>query len=294
MARRFRFRSLFRRFVIGLLLVAVLGCVAAWYVGSSLVAPHHHEIADPPVALNITEFTISSQSGAMLAGWASSTPDPRGVVLLLHGIWGSRQSMLDRIEMLDAAGFATVAIDFQSHGESEGEMITIGYLERHDVVAAIQYAREEYPQLPLGVIGVSLGGAAALMAQPMEMEALVIESVFPTVSDAINNRVRARLGDWYPLPAWLLLAQFKPRVGVSPDRLRPIDHLQDVGCPILISSGSEDPHTTEAETRLMYESAKEPKTLWIVDGAAHVDLLTANPAGYRQEVIGFLETHLTK
>lgn len=294
MVRRFRFRPLFRRIVIGLLVLTLLGFAVAWYVGGSLVAAHQHEIADPPLSLNITEFTIASQSGATLVGWASSTPDPRGVVLLLHGIYGSRQSMLTRIEMLDAAGFATVAIDFQSHGESEGEMITIGYLERHDVAAAVDYAREEYPDLPLGVIGVSLGGAAALMAQPMELDALVIESVYPTVRDAINNRVRARLGDWYPLPAWLLLAQFKPRIGVSPDQLRPVDHLPSVSCPILIASGSDDLHTTEAETRSMYELAKEPKSLWIVDGAAHVDLLTANPAVYRQEVIGFLETHLAK
>src|SRR5256885_8812287 len=34
---------------------------------------------------------------------------------------------------------------------------------------------------------------------------------------------------------------------------------------------SSDLHTTPAETRELFDAAREPKALWMVEGAAHVD-----------------------
>ena len=39
-------------------------------------------------------------------------------------------------------------------------------------------------------------------------------------------------------------------------------------------------------------AASEPKELWLVPGAAHIDLLGYDPAGYRLHVLLFLEQHL--
>ncbi|MEZ6062989.1 MAG: alpha/beta hydrolase [Planctomycetaceae bacterium] len=222
------------------------------------------------------------------------TDDAKGVVVLVHGIRGSRRAMVRRAELLRANGYCSVLIDLQGHGESSGDQITVGHLERHDVRAAVEYARREHPGQPIGVIGVSLGGASALLASPLGIDAIVLESVYSDIDRAINNRVAASLGPLAWLPAQLLLIQLKPRLGVSPSELRPIDHLAGVGCPVFLISGSDDYHTTAAETAEMFERAQEPKELWMVAGAAHVDLLAASPEVYSKRVIRFLDKHMSR
>ncbi|QDV25848.1 Alpha/beta hydrolase family protein [Aureliella helgolandensis] len=270
----------------------VVGLIASWFVAGALIAPNPRAIGEPPLELNATAFSVNSQSGSVISGWHTQPDFSNGVIVLLHGIRGSRLSMLDRARMLHDAGYATVMIDLQAHGESPGGAITAGYLERHDVRAAVEFARREHPDEPIGVIGVSLGGAAALLASPLEIDALVLESVYPNIHDAIHNRVAAKLGPLSSIPTWLLLIQLKPRLGISPNELRPIDHMPDIECPVCVASGTDDQHTTESETQAMFSAASEPKHLWMVDGAAHVDLLRDNPIQYRQHIVRFLDHHL--
>ncbi|WP_372896252.1 alpha/beta hydrolase [Stieleria sp.] len=287
-----RRRRMIRRAMIAASCLVVTGLVASWFVAGALVAPSPRVIGDPPRELNATAFVVKSDSGSLVSGWQTRPNDGNGVIVLLHGIHGSRLSMLDRARMLHDAGYATVMIDFQAHGESPGDTITVGYLEQHDVRAAVEFARREHPNEPIGVIGVSLGGAAALLASPLKIDALVLESVYPNIHDAIHNRVAARLGPLSTIPATILLLQLQPRLGFSPQQLRPIDHLPDVGCPVCVASGSDDLHTTASETQAMFSVAAEPKRLWLVDGAEHVDLFGEDPMEYRERIVGFFDEYL--
>lgn len=287
-----RRRRIIRRVVFAASCLVVAGLIASWFVAGALVAPSRSVVGDPPRELNATAFTLKSESGSTISGWHSQPRFGSGVVVLLHGIRGSRLSMLARARMLHELGYATVMIDLQAHGESTGEVITVGYLERHDVRAAVEFARKEHPDEPIGVIGVSLGGAAALLASPLSIDALVLESVYPNIHDAIHNRVSAILGPFSTIPASLLLIQLKLRLGISPTDLRPIDHMPNVGCPVLVASGTEDHHTVESETQAMFSAAQAPKDIWLVDGAAHVDLLRVDPIQYQQRIGDFLYRHL--
>jgi len=85
-----------------------------------------------------------------------------------------------------------------------------------------------------------------------------------------------------------------PSLGVTPDELRPIDHIADVGVPVLIVSGTRDTRTTARETVAMFERAHEPKFLWLVDGAGHVDLEGYAPDAYRAHVLAFLAGELQR
>lgn len=165
-------------------------------------------------------------------------------------------------------------------------------MESFDVKAVIEYVKRRYTNLPVGVIGVSMGGAASLLASPLGVDALVIESVYPDIESAVHNRVRNRLGWLSWLPSKLLLIQLEPRLGVDLNDLRPIDKLKDVDSPILIISGINDRHTTKDETMAMYERARPPKTIWLVDNVQHQDIHSAYPNEYEDRVERFLDTHL--
>ena len=103
--------------------------------------------------------------------------------------------MLSRARLLREAGFAVLVPDLQAHGESGGERITFGFLEARDVEACVSYLGARFPDLPMGAVGVSMGGAAvALGGSRLPLQAAVLEGVYPTITEAVDNRIRRRVG----------------------------------------------------------------------------------------------------
>lgn len=90
----------------------------------------------------------------------------------------------------------------------------------------------------------------------------------------------------------LLLVQLPLRLRVWPNQLRPIEALPNLTMPILIASGTQDAHTTFAETQRIFDAANQPKLLWKVEGAGHVDLQHHDPAAYENIVLPFLRQYL--
>ena len=281
-----------RRILYSLLLVVVGGVCISWLVGSYLVAPAPQRIGEPPKDLPFTPVKLQDNSGAVTSGWHIRTQPSKGVVLLLHGIRGNRLSMLPRAQFLVTAGYSVVMIDLQAHGESSGDLITLGYREKDNVIETIRYIKSSHPGEPIAIIGVSLGGAAAVLASPLNIDAIILESVFPDIETAITNRVAAILGPFSPLPSTLLICQIHPRIGIPTSQLSPIDLLPDVGCPVFILSGANDLHTLPEEAQKMYSIAADPKKLWIVDRAAHVDLHGVANDEYQKRILLFLDQHM--
>jgi fermentation-respiration switch protein FrsA (DUF1100 family) len=153
--------------------------------------------------------------------------------------------------------------------------------------------RARLPNERVGAIGSSLGGAAALLAPaPLDVDALVLESVYSDIGSAIENRIIAVLGPVGTLVAPSTAALFKlllpPFLGVRAADLRPIDRIAQVRAPVLVAGGMLDDRTSIVETRRMFARANEPKRLWVVPRARHVDLEGFGPADYRSHVLVFM------
>jgi uncharacterized protein len=268
--------------------VAAAGVYGAGWALSRPVPAH---IGPAPKSLGAEAVAFSSESGSTIHGWLSRAPAQRGSVLLLPGVRANRLSMLRRAEFLRRSSYSTLLIDFQATGESVGEAIAFGWRERFDVLAGVRYLRAQMPGQPVGVVGISLGGAATLLAAPpLEVDAAVLEAVYPSIDRAIVNRLRMRLGPFASAVAPLLLVQFRPRLHVAASDLRPVDHVSRLGCPILIVGGTIDQHTTLADTQLLFGAAREPKELWLIPDAAHVDFLEFAGDAYRDRVLAFFAT----
>ena len=278
---------------IAMLCGAALLIAAVFAVGLFLSAPARANIGAPPADLNAEQVTIASSSGATLRGWFIAGQPGAGAVVLMHGVQSNRLSMLPRARLLNTAGFAVLLFDFQAHGQSTGNRITFGHREALDARAAVTFVRQRLPAERIGAIGSSLGGAAALLGPgALPVDALVLESVYPEIGTAIANRIDMTLpvaGRLVARPlAWLFELLLPPIIGVSPADLRPIDRIAEVTAPLLLAAGTRDDRTTIAETTAMFERARQPKWLWAVDGARHVDLEAYAPGEYRHRVLPFL------
>lgn len=277
--------------ILGLLLFLL---AAVWLAGSVLTAPAYRSVGDPPAELAAREVQFQSQSGATIHGWFVPGNKGAGAVILMHGVRSNRLSMLDRARFLHHAGFSVLLFDFQAHGESVGDNITFGYLESRDAQAAVDFLRVNAQGEKIGVIGESMGGAATLLASPaLDVNAMVLEMVYPTINQAVNNRLSTRLGSLSVILTPLLTWQLKPRLAVSSDALKPIDKVGGIRVPKLFIVGAEDKHTTLSESQQMFSAAAEPKELWVVEGAKHTDLHAQKKQEYEQRVLSFFKDRLS-
>jgi fermentation-respiration switch protein FrsA (DUF1100 family) len=293
--------GLLTKIAVVLAIVAVAGLFGGGLVvGHLLSMSARTAIGEPPVDLKGEAVSFQSGSGATIRGWFIAGRSGVGAVVLMHGVRGHRVGMVPRARVLREAGYSVLLFDFQAHGESTGSRITFGHLEGRDAAAAVDFVRKRMPAEKVGVIGVSLGGASALLAPaPLAVDALVLEGVYPDIDAATANRISATLGaPLGPLVSWPLARVLawvtSPMLGITPSDLRPIDRMADIRAPLLMLIGEIDTYTTVEETRAMFARAGEPKALWIVAGLGHTDLHIHAPDQYRERVLGFLSGRLRR
>ena len=291
-----------RTFTISILFVIIAGITvigAAINVGDRLSRPAHRSVGIAPADLPAESIILyratneATESAESVSGWLAYGTPGMGVVLLLHGVRSDRRQMLGRARFLFQAGYSVMLIDLPAHGESSGDRITVGYREAEGVKAALHHLATTFPDEKIAVIGVSLGAAAFMLSKVASFpDAVVLESMYPTIEEAITRRLQQRIGPLgsllTPLFSWQLLL----RLGIPVEQLRPIAELPTLHSPVLIMSGREDRHTSLSDTQRLFEAANQPKELWIVTSAAHVDLHAFNPEEYEARVSTFLHKYL--
>jgi fermentation-respiration switch protein FrsA (DUF1100 family) len=270
------------------------GTGAALALGDAMTRPAPRAAGEPPAGLDADPVRIATPSGGEVGGWFSPGQPGRGAVLLLHGVHGNRRAMTSRALYLHRLGLATLAIDLPGHGESPAPRITFGANESHGAAAALAWLAQRCPGERVGAIGASMGAASLVLARPDPAPAaVVLESMYPTIEEAVADRLAAHVGAPAALLAPALLWQMPWRLGVTTAQLHPIAALLALRSPLLIAAGDVDRHTTLAETERLFAAARSAdKSLWIVQGAAHVDLYAFAPAEYERRVGGFLQERL--
>ncbi len=274
-------------------------CAAAVWLAESLTRPAVRAVGPPPPDLPAETVRIDREDGGFVSGWLVRGKPEAGAVLLLHPVRSDRRSMLGRARFLRLAGHTVLLIDMQAHGESPGVRIGFGSREARDVEAALSWLADRVPGVKVGVVGVSLGGAAAAMARPrVQPTAMVLESVYPDMGAAVGNRLRLHLADrpggkaLAALLEPLLLVQARLWTGASADRLQPAAALAGVQVPLLLISGQRDRHTTAADTVRLHRGAGPRAELWLLPQAAHEDLHAHAREAYEMRVGGFLASHV--
>ena len=157
------------------LLVAAYVWRATWLPGAIARAPNAGRTvaqlgSDPPPAPLAADVTARelrvevSPPTASLAVWIldQRAAQPRGTVLLLHGIRDTKRSLLGVAERLAENGFRAVLVDLRGHGHSTGDWLSYGPREGADLQQVLDaLAQRGELALPVGAYGTSYGGAAA-------------------------------------------------------------------------------------------------------------------------------------
>ena len=279
--------------VLSVVLAGIIFVGLVDWVGIQLTKPAPSRIGAPPSFLLAQTVHFPSAAGRTLMGWYAPGKPDCGTIVLMHALRGNRLSMVKRAQFLTEAGYAVLLFDFQGHGESEGEVLTFGFLEQEDARAAIRFVSRHHPKSRIGIVGVSLGGVAAVLNGPdLGADALVLEAVYSTFTQATINRIQLRVGLMAKPLAAVLLSQLTRELDIVPEKLKPIDHMTSLGVPVFIIGGTEDKRTRIEETRALFASARPPKKLWELEGAKHEDFHRFAREQYERRVLTFFDTHV--
>jgi len=232
------------------------------------------------------DIRLITSDGIELAAWY--TPSKNGALILVAHGHGDKRSV-DQYVMYAQNEYGVLAWDFRAHGESGGEMSTLGYYEALDVEAALEFVLQQEGVEHIGAWGGSMGGAAVLEASSrrVEIDAVVVDSAFPTLEDEVRLAVTKSAF----LPFIRFFAEMEAEFDM--DLLRPVDRIGDLSPrPIMIIQGEADRMIPADSAQRLFEAAGDPKYLWTEAGVNHVGMQSILPEKYEEKVIGFFNEYL--
>ncbi len=156
-------------------------------------------------------LSLQSKLGLTLYARHVDATDARGVAVVVHGLAEHSGRYEHVMQALADAKFSSIAPDLRGHGRSEGRRVYINRFDEYvaDVDAAVRQARQLYPELPVVVIGHSMGGLVVLRYLQQASPGLIAAGVVS--SPALGNVVK--------VPAWKdglgkLMSKVWPTLGI--------------------------------------------------------------------------------
>ena len=245
-----------------------------------------------PPEIPFERVNFQNRAGLRLAGWTAIREQAKGAVILCHGAWTNHREMESRAEALWRRGFSVMTFDFRGCGESEGRYTSLGLREADDLVAAVDYLAAGGDPGPVGVVGNSMGGAAAILAAARDerIKAVVTDGAFAAAGrDFVGYAFRGVSGLSPTLfqDAVVVLSEWVS--GVRLDRIRPVASIGLISPrPVMLIHGTDDGLIRVGEAHALYAAAGEPKTLWIVPDCRHVQSFHLHPEEYVRRVAELL------
>ena len=276
------------KILIGFVAIFLLYC----FVSSQLIiAPARLKSSEPPSdsGLPYKDIILKTSDNIKIKGWFITHNNAKGTIIVCHG-WGSdKADCLDIAQFLWNNGYSVLLFDFRGHGESEGKYCSLGYYERRDLIAAIKYLRQQ-GETKIGAIGLSMGGTVALMveAEVPELVAVVADSPYLSFTDVVTSFAKQHWKSpkhpFIPIAVWTAGL----RLGFNP---REVDLSKFVGriSPklLFIIYGDKDREVPPFHAQKIFEYAKEPKEIWEISEAGHLEAHSIKRKEYERRVINF-------
>ncbi len=282
----------------GLAAASGVGYLATAYTISrwlTRATPAELEHAPAEAGASCESLSCTTADGLNLAGWVAAPPRPRGTVALFHGLRANRLQTLVRMSFLVRAGWRCVAFDHRAHGASDGKTTSFGWYEAHDVAAVADLIAERWPHEPAAALGISMGAAALCFAgeKTPAFQAFVLESVYHDLTSAFRQRVGCGYPSWFARFSRGVVWVTERRLGMSIDEATPAEFVLRLSPrPVLLLTGSDDPHATPEEVGRLFDRCADPREFHLIPGASHNDIDTAGGRHYQELVLGFLDRHL--
>jgi len=282
------------------IVLALLGLGLPAYMAWSGTRVERVPVEEDPKALGLDYEDVSFPSRGdeiILRGWYLPTSQSRRCIIIIHGIEKHRADptigILPLAKSLVEHGYNVLLFDLRGHGESGGNRLSMGYYERLDVLGAVDYLRSRgFQEQSIGLLGFSLGAAAAILAAAQEPDIPVVaDSSFADVTELMRRELpKHRLPGFFFYPMAFML---KLMYGIDLGAIRPLDAVGHLSRPILFIHGEADSTVPPDHSQRLFQASHNPNAqLWIVPGAEHVQAYHTHPEEYVARICAFFDQAL--
>jgi len=280
-----------------LLIIIVAGL--SLYIAASFISVDRFLCANRveikfPDTLNLAheDVQFKTSDNLTIKGWFFPANSNKSIILL-HGWKANRFEPLPRVKFLHDAGYNVLVYDARACGESEGDLISLGYYEAEDLIAAVKFLKEKGMKR-IAADGISQGGATIVFAaqKTNDLDCIIIESCYDELVNAVNNRFKSMLFIPGEIGSALMIPIAEKKLNAKISDIAPVNYIDKIEVPVYVISGAADTRTTETETKKIFDKANAPKQLWIVPNAKHEDLYRVGGTEYEKNILEFLSSNV--
>jgi fermentation-respiration switch protein FrsA (DUF1100 family) len=250
--------NLMRRILIGTAVVAAIAYVAVLVVLYIWQRDFQYDRSGQMIELSEaqlpdTELVVIPTSGdSTVTGWYQAPRPGMPSILYFRGNAQSFSREYERYEAFVTDGYGYLAFDYRGFPGSPGELNEANVLA--DALAAYDWLADK--GAPILLWGRSLGsGPSTYVASQREAKALLLETPFVSAVAVAADRYGF-------LPVGLLMH----------DQFRLDQWMPQVIEPVYVAHGTADRTIGVSHGERVYALARNPKGLWIEEGADHGDL----------------------
>lgn len=228
-------------------------------------------------------------------------PQPtRKTAVVLHGYHDSHSGMMQIAHIYARMGYNVLLPDHHAHGWSEGEMVQMGWKERHDVLRWMAIADSLFSDSTghseQVVHGISMGAALTMCVSgedtPDYVKCFVEDCGYTSVWDEFKNELKTQFG----LPPFPLLytanALNKLLYGWSFREASPLKQVAKCQKPMLFIHGDRDTYVQTDMVYPLYKAKSQPKQLWIAKGSKHAESYKDHRQEYTEVVKKFVSQYI--
>jgi len=231
-----------------------------------------HQLTPQHYGLSFDPVRFPTKKGLSLYGWWIPAEDEAvPALILMHG-WGRNvERCLPYIQHLHKTGYNLLAFDSRNHGSSDADGFSSMPKFSEDILAAVDFVTQEKGAEAVGVIGLSIGGAASIYATAHDdrIQCTVTIGAFAHPADFMLDEFKKRR---FPLLfTGPLFRYIEFKIGLPLEKIAPVNNISNIKTPILLIHGENDATIPLEHGRRLHQAAPANAKLWIVPGKGHSD-----------------------
>lgn len=244
----------------------------------------------------IDKISIETEDNLQLVAlhYPSSEHTSHRWAILLHDYGGSKEDMRPITKIFHEHGFHVLTPDARAHGESEGNFISLGWLEHKDLLDWISAILDIDSQAEITLYGISMGASTILMCPQdklINVRNIVADSAYTSVYDILSWQ----MNQYYKMPAFPILDSMgvlvKQKMGFQIRKASALPKLEKAYIPILFLHGDQNKQVPSEMAFTLYESCNSDKELYIIENSGHKAAMYAQPQEYYHHVFSFIDNH---
>lgn len=195
----------------------------------------------------------------------------------IHGLSSCPRDYGGLVKVFHEWGFNALLPHLCGHGESESKAVSMGWLDRIDICAWIDYLNREYDNPRIVLHGTSMGGAAVMMTTGEPLPDNVICAIedcgYTSVVDEFATQARGtlRLGPLIPIGLSALDTIVRMKSGFSIKEASCVEQVKKSRTPTLFIHGDADEFVPFRMLQEVYDAAACEKELLVIPGAGHAE-----------------------